>query len=128
EGQLHDETRRRGVPLHFESTLVRDPAPLRDAKAVARLTAFLRRGRYDVVHTHTAKAGVVGRLATKLAGVRHVVTTVHGWGFHPRMSPRAYAVYTTLERWSAPFCDVLVVVATQDREEGLSLGIGRPAQ
>jgi len=128
EGELHGETRRRGVPLHLEPALVRDPHPLHDLTALARLTAFIRRGGYDVVHTHTAKAGVVGRMAARFAGVRHVIATIHGWGFHPHMSRAAFAFYSGAERLAARFCDVIVVVTTRDREEGLALGIGRSAQ
>ncbi len=108
EGDLLDEARAPGVVLHLEPALVRDPHPVKDAVALARLTAFMRRGRYDLVHTHTAKAGVIGRIAARAAGVPHVVTTVHGWGFHPEMSPRAFLVYTSLERFAARFCDVFV--------------------
>lgn len=128
EGELLTETRRRGVPLHLEPALVRDPDAINDLRAVVRLTRFLRRHRHDVVHTHTAKAGVIGRIAARLAGVRHVVSTIHGWGFHPRLSRRAFAVFSSIERACAPLCRVLVVVAARDRDEGLALGIGRPQQ
>jgi glycosyltransferase involved in cell wall biosynthesis len=128
EGSLHDEARARGIPLHVEPSLVRELDPLQDALALARLTRFLIRGGYDLVHTHTAKAGTLGRIAARMAGVPVVVHTVHGWVFtaeHPASHSR---VYLELERMLASWCEALVVVAENDREEGLALGVGRPRQ
>lgn len=128
EGSLHEETRRRGVTLHVEPMLVREVNPLKDAIALLRLVARLRRGRYDVVHTHSSKAGILGRVAARLAGVPMVVHTVHGWAFRPGQPRLAFRTYVLLERLCARWCQALVVVAEADRTEGLTLGIGRPEQ
>ncbi len=128
EGELHSETRARGVVHHLEPSLVREIHPVKDALALARLTRFLRAGRWDVVHTHSSKAGVLGRCAARLAGVPHVVHTVHGWGFHEGQSAAVFRLYVLLERMCAPRTDVLVHVAERDRVLGLRQRIGRPEQ
>jgi glycosyltransferase involved in cell wall biosynthesis len=128
EGSLMDEARARGILLHIEPALVRELHPFKDLAALLRIVWFLRRGHYDIVHTHTAKAATLGRIAARMAGVPVVVHTVHGWVFtaeHPASHSR---VYLELERRLAPLCDALVVVAENDREEGLSLGVGRASQ
>ena len=128
EGELFTEAAARGVTVHLEPTLVREVHPWKDVRAVANLTAFFRRHRPDIVHTHSSKAGVVGRIAARRAGVPHVVHTVHGWGFHPRQSWAERTLYQAVERWCAPMSDRLIVVAEPNREQGLRLGIGTPGQ
>jgi glycosyltransferase involved in cell wall biosynthesis len=128
EGELHTETRARGVRHHVEVSLIRALHPLQDAVALWRLYRFMRGGRWDVVHTHSSKAGILGRAAARLAGVPHVVHTVHGWGFTPGQPAHLHRLYVWLERLCARWCDTLIVVASVDREDGLAHGIGRPAQ
>ena len=128
EGSLHEETRLRGVTLHVEPALVREVHPVKDALALVRLVRFLRGGRYDVVHTHSSKAGILGRIAAHLAGVPVVVHTAHGWGFTPEQPRHVFRFYVWLERRCARWCRTLIVVAQSDREEGLKLGIGRREQ
>jgi glycosyltransferase involved in cell wall biosynthesis len=128
EGQLHDECRSRGVSLRFEPALVRRVSPLHDLLALIRLVRLMRRERFDIVHTHSSKAGILGRVAARLAGCPCVVHTVHGWGFNPAQSRFVHALYVWLERRCAPMCRALIVVGSQGRDEGLALGIGRPEQ
>jgi glycosyltransferase involved in cell wall biosynthesis len=128
EGSLHEECRERGVTVHLEPSLVRAVRPHRDLVALWRLWRFFRRHRPDVVHTHSSKAGILGRLAARAAGVPHIVHTVHGWGFTPGQPPHVHGLYVALERLCARCCDTLVVVARVDREDGLRHRIGRPDQ
>src|SRR5215471_4229107 len=81
EGDLHDKARAEGVDLHLMKELVRPIAPLTDSIALAKLVAFIRRGEYDVVHTHSSKAGILGRIAAHLAGTPIVVHTLHSLVF-----------------------------------------------
>lgn len=101
-------------------------APMADATAVFRLARRLAGA--DLVHTHSSKAGILGRAAARLAGVPAVVHTVHGWSFNPSQTPPARAVFVNLERAAARVTDRLICVAAADRETGISLGIGRPEQ
>jgi glycosyltransferase involved in cell wall biosynthesis len=128
EGELHTEALVRHVVIHVEPNLVRRFDLARDVIAVLKLARFMRRGRYDIVHTHSSKAGVLGRLAARLAGVRVVVHTVHGWAFVPGLRRSLFLLYLALERLCARLSDRIIVVAETDREEGLALKIGLPAQ
>jgi glycosyltransferase involved in cell wall biosynthesis len=101
-------------------------APLHDLAAVWRLAVTLRRSRADVVHTHSSKAGILGRIAARLAGVRCVVHTVHGWSFNAEQSRFTRALYVALERLAARVTDRLVVVSESDRRKGAAHRIGRP--
>ena len=128
EGSLHDDCRLSSVTLHLEPALRRSVHPWHDFIALLRLTHFIRRGRYDVVHTHSSKAGVLGRVAARLAGAPVVVHTVHGWPFSQEESPVHRTVWVNLERFCARLADAIVVVGSADQEKGLELGIGRPDQ
>lgn len=126
EGSLIEEVRARGVPLTIEPNLVREVSPLNDLVAVWKLYRLMRRERYTIVHTHSSKAGVLGRLAAKLAGVPVIVHTVHGWSFHDHMPTWRKTLYVTLEKFAAVLTDAMIVVAAPDIDKGLREGIGKP--
>ncbi len=128
EGSLHDEVRRRGVELVVLPDLVREVSPRKDALAVRALARLFRERGVDVVHTNSSKAGIVGRVAARRAGVPRVIHTVHGWPFHDRQSAVGATAWRFLERRTAPIAERLVVVAESDRAKGLAVGIGRPEQ
>ncbi len=108
--------------------LVRDPDPMRDLVALAKLTRLLARERWDLVHTHTAKAGFLGRIAARAARVPHVVHTLHGVTFHEHVPAPVRRFYVLLERLAARRCDVLVTVGEDVKRKYLAEGIGRPEQ
>jgi len=108
--------------------LVRDPHPWKDLVALVRLTRLMRAGRYQIVHTHTAKAGFLGRLAARLAGVPHVVHTLHGVTFHEHVHPVARRVYVLLERFAARWCDVMISVGEDVKSRYLAEAIGQSDQ
>jgi glycosyltransferase involved in cell wall biosynthesis len=126
EGSLIEEVRARGVPLTIEPALVREINPAKDALALARLTRFIRRGRYDIVHTNSSKAGVLGRWAAWLARTPVIVHTVHGWGHHERQNPLARRSYILLEQLTQRITDRLVVVSPRNIEKGLADSIASP--
>ena len=128
EGELLTESRSRGIPLVIEPRLVRRLSPWSDLVATYRLWRIMRGGRFDVVHTHTSKAGIVGRVAAWLAGVPVVVHTAHGWGFNPLQPRPLYWLYVWLERVCSGVSDIVVAVASTNRDDALALGIGRPEQ
>ncbi len=108
--------------------LVRDPNPWLDTIALLRLASIIRRGGYQIVHTHTAKAGFLGRLAAALVGTPIVVHTVHGVTFHEHLSPAYRWFYLLLERVAARFTDQFVTVGEDVKDIYLRSGIGRPAE
>ena len=128
EGSLHGKLHDRGVEVVVLPELVREIAPWRDLRSVPALSAAFRRLGADVVHTNSSKAGIVGRIAARRAGVDRVVHTVHGWPFHDHQRAAVAHVWKALERRTAPLADRLVVVADADRVKGLAAGIGRPDQ
>jgi glycosyltransferase involved in cell wall biosynthesis len=108
--------------------LVREPDPVRDVIALVKLVRLLRRERWDLVHTHTAKAGFLGRIAARIAGVPHVVHTLHGVTFHDHVSPPVRRLYVLLERLAARRCDALIAVGEDVKRAYLAEGVGRAEQ
>ncbi len=126
EGSLIEEVRSRGVPLTIFPDLVRQVSPFHDLRALSQMARFIRRGKFQIVHTHSSKAGILGRMAARLAGTPVIVHTVHGWSFHDYMSPTVRQIYMLLERWMASFTTTLIAVTKRDIDKGLQAGIGAP--
>lgn len=108
--------------------LGRSVRPGDDLRAFRFLVRELRRLRPDVVHTHTAKAGVLGRLAARRAGVPHLVHTFHGHLLHGYFSPTTTRAVVHVERALARRTDRIVAVGQTVRDDLLAAGIGRPGQ
>ena len=126
-GQLDDEARAiTDARVQIVPWLRHQIDPLRDLEALVRLRSHMAANDIDVVHTHSSKAGILGRLAAHLAGVPFVVHTVHGWSFNDTQSRTRRRAYVEMERLAAGFTNRIVVVSSRNREKGLSMGIGRP--
>lgn len=106
------------------NSLVRDPNPFLDPVALLRITQLVRNNGYHIVHTHTGKAGVLGRIAAKLAGVPLVIHGLHG--SMESTNPILDKLYTGLDRFTASFTDKFVSVGEDLRNKYLDRGIGRP--
>jgi glycosyltransferase involved in cell wall biosynthesis len=115
-----------GVEVVTLDPLGRRISPVSDARAFGALRAMFRERRPHVVHTHSSKAGFLGRLAARLERIPVVIHTVHGWSFHDHMPRWQRAAYIRLERRAARWTDALVTVCESDREKGLAAGIGSP--
>ena len=99
-----------------------------DVATYRALVKRLRDLKPDVVHTHSSKAGILGRYAARAAGVPKVVHTIHGLAFTASTRAGVNAVYKFLERRAAPLTDTIVCVATDMATQSLAAGIGRPEQ
>lgn len=108
--------------------LRRDVGIQGEMRALRSLTAEIRRFRPDVAHTHTAKAGALGRVAACLCGVPRLVHTFHGHLLYGYFSPRGTAVIRRTEQALAPLTHRLVTVGAQVRDDLLAAGVGRPEQ
>jgi glycosyltransferase involved in cell wall biosynthesis len=128
EGSL--ESSFTGIPgaLTITPDLVRAVHPLKDWLALRDLTRLLRERKPDIVHTHSSKAGVLGRLAAHRAGVPIIVHTIHGPSFGPFQGALANTVFTAAERHAAHCTTHFVVVADAMKKQFLAVGIGRPDQ
>jgi glycosyltransferase involved in cell wall biosynthesis len=122
EGSLHEEAAARGVRVRTFPHLRRAVHPWHDTCALAGLVRALRAEQPDLIHTHSSKAGILGREAARHAGVARAVHTVHGWGFTPRTPGWMVAGFVALERRCAPV-GPMVFVNPADREDGLRRGI-----
>jgi glycosyltransferase involved in cell wall biosynthesis len=110
--RLLDEAAAAGLEVIMEPALRAPIAPRSDLLALRRLEALFSRRDFDVVHTHTSKAGAVGRLAAHRAGVPRVVHTYHGFPFHEFQSPARRAAYVAIERRLGRITDVALCVGT----------------
>lgn len=130
EGDLVHEAREAGVEVHVLPALSRAPAPVRDLRALAGLRALLAARRPDLVHTHTAKAGVLGRLAGRACRPRPLlVHTYHGHVLSDYFGRGVSAAITRVERALARGTDALVAVAPAVRQALLERHrVGAPAQ
>ena len=114
--------------LTVTSHLVRPVHPLKDWLALRDLTQLLRKRRPDIVHTHSSKAGVLGRIAARRAEVPVIVHTIHGPSFGPFQGMLANTIFTAAERRAARDTDHFIVVAQAMTQQFLDAGIGRPDQ
>ncbi len=116
EGSLLQRALASGVPIRLIDSLRRTVNPWRDVQAYVQLKAVLRDFRPDVVHTHSAKGGMIGRAASWSLGIPAVVHTVHGAPFHPYQSWPARAAIRACERWAARRCHAMISVADRMTE------------
>ncbi len=119
---------RRGCRIVDVPTLRREVAPLRDLRALVALARLMRRQRPAIVHTHTSKAGFVGRLAARLARVPAVIHQPHGHIFYGYYAAGRTRLYVALERLAARWSDRIVTLTERGIDEHLALGIGRREQ
>jgi glycosyltransferase involved in cell wall biosynthesis len=117
EGDMGYYAAEHGVTVVTIPELVRPVSPKNDLLALWKIYRLLRREKPDVVHTHTAKAGTLGRLAAILAGTPVVVHTFHGNIFDSYFSPAATRIFLAIERFLAHFTDRIVTVSASQRLE-----------
>jgi glycosyltransferase involved in cell wall biosynthesis len=128
EDHLIDHAEVAGVPVRSLSSLRRPIRPHKDLPAFRDLRKFLRRERWDIIHTHGSKAGILGRLAAAQVSVPVIIHTAHGWGHHNHMGSGMRALIIALERRAARVTHKLIAVSQSTLERGLQDGIGRREQ
>ncbi len=116
-----------GINVVLEPSLVSPIAPREDARAFRQLQRLCADEAFDVVHTHSAKAGVLGRLAAHRAGVPAIVHTYHGFPFHEFQSPWRRNGYVGIERRVARITDTVLAVGSGVATEALRRGLARPS-
>ena len=128
EAATVEDARHRGCRIVEVAPLGREVHPARDVAAVMALTTLFRRARPTIVHTHTSKAGFVGRLAARLARVPVVIHQPHGHIFYGYWGRGRVALFVALERLAARWTDTLVALTPREVEEHVERGIGRAMQ
>lgn len=99
-----------------------------DCKTLFLMYRLFKKEKPHIVHTHSSKAGILGRWAARLAGVKSILHTVHGWEFHQYQNKLKRWFYISIEKITAPFTDYFIAVTHHDIEKGLSCGIGSEHQ
>lgn len=124
EGSMMDELRGlTGVNVFLVDELRREINPWLDIVSFIKLFLVIRRGGYDVIHTHSSKAGILGRLAAFLAGKKAVIHTIHGLPFHPYQSSYLNVIYVFLERACALFSSRIITVCDAMADKAAAAGV-----
>lgn len=124
EGSMEEEARSYGLDIISIPYLRREINPVYDFIAFWQIFLIIRKGGYHIVHTHSSKAGVLGRLAAKLAGVKIIIHTIHGLAFHP-YQPRLWNyIYRLCEKLMVPLTDRIIAVSRAMVEQAGRGGVG----
>jgi glycosyltransferase involved in cell wall biosynthesis len=126
EGDMRYLAEEKGIAPYIIPELGREIRWRDDLTALWKLYRLMHTLRPTIVHTHTAKAGMLGRLAAKLAGVPIIVHTFHGHVFHSYFSPAKTRVFLQIERTLGAFSDAIITVSPKQRTEILDYRIGHP--
>ena len=125
EGNLLQQSDQVSFEVETVDSLIRSINPLQDSKALSELKTIIRRWQPDVVHTHSAKAGLLGRAAGWSLRVPCVVHTVHGAPFHPFQNPLSRRFFVWCERWAAKRCHHMISVADAMTDLMVSAGVAK---
>jgi glycosyltransferase involved in cell wall biosynthesis len=128
DGDMIAAARARGIPAYVVPMTNQWLVPWRDVASLRDLTRFMREHRYDVVHTHSSKAGFLGRIAARRARVPAIVHTIHGTPFHSQRPWLLRQASIWSERIAARHCDRLIAVAQRVKDEYVEAGVCEPAQ
>jgi glycosyltransferase involved in cell wall biosynthesis len=124
EGHMWDLMGHRDWQPTVIPSLGREISPKNDWRTLQEVVRLMKRERPTIVHTHTAKAGFVGRIAARLSGVPIIVHTYHGNVFKGYFSPKKTQMFIKIERLLATFTNRIIVLGEQQKQEILQLGIG----
>jgi glycosyltransferase involved in cell wall biosynthesis len=122
QGPYIEGLRAAGVQTIIVDSLTMAISPLRDLRALRELRRLLKTLKPDLVSTHSAKAGVVGRLAARSLGIP-VMFTAHGWAFAAGLPARQVLMYSMFERLTAPLASKIITVSEFDRRLALERGV-----
>lgn len=122
---IDEFVKRTGIKIHTLSYLYRDISPFNDIKALFYITRYLLKEKPLIVHTHTSKAGFIGRVAAKLSGVKCIVYTTHGHIFYGYFTKLKTRFFIYLERFAAFFCDAITTLTEKEKKEFLHLKIAK---
>ncbi|MFB0527717.1 MAG: glycosyltransferase family 4 protein [bacterium] len=125
EGSLIEEAKKRKIKLKMIPHMRREINLFRDVLAFIELYLLIRKGKYTIVHTHSSKAGILGRLAARIAGVKIVIHSVHGLPFFEYQNRLSNYVYILCEKFAALFTDRLISVCDAMARKAIAAGVAK---
>ena len=132
EGELFEQTKDHGYKVVIIDRLRRAINPYNDTVSYFQIKKHLRQLQPDIVHTHSAKAGILGRLAANQLKTQNlklkIIHTIHGLAFHPYQSQLLNKFYIAVEKSAAKRTDFFISVADAMTTQANAVGIGRPEQ
>ena len=129
EGELFEQTKNQNYKVIVIDKLIRRICLVSDLISYRQIKKHLKRIKPDIVHTHSAKAGILGRFAAHSIGrATKIVHTIHGLAFHPYQSKWLNKFYIGIEKSAAKRTDFFISVADAMTKQALAAGIGRPEQ
>jgi glycosyltransferase involved in cell wall biosynthesis len=118
-----EEAKKNGVKVIALPAMVRSIRPVKDFKALISLVRLIFEENPDIVHTHSSKGGILGRLAAKMAGVSHVVHTPHGHVFYGHFGPIASKTFLWVEKIFSRFTDRMVALTDGEKDDYINLSV-----
>jgi glycosyltransferase involved in cell wall biosynthesis len=115
-GPLTEELDRQSIRWHAIPALDRAIRPHKDWRAYCELYRLFQDQQFQIVHTHSSKPGVLGRIAARRAGIPAVIHTVHGFAYHEFSSRIKTCFYSRLEQWAGAHCDRVVFVNDEEHQ------------
>ncbi len=125
EGSLIEEAEKREIKLKIIRYMRREINLFRDLLAFVELYLLIRKGKYTIVHTHSSKAGILGRLAAKVAGVKIIIHSIHGLPFFEYQNRFLNYIYILCERFAALFTDRLISVCEAMARKAIAAGVAK---
>ncbi|MCX5715771.1 MAG: glycosyltransferase family 4 protein [Candidatus Omnitrophica bacterium] len=108
----------------YPVVMSREINPVSDIKSFLKVYDIIKRERFDIVHAHSSKAGVLGRIAGRLAGIPAVVYTPHSFPFdRPRRMLLSRSLYAAIEKFAGFFCDKVIAVSEGEKELAVRSGV-----
>lgn len=125
-GELIKKLNEKKIKVYEISSFRREISLINDFKTLISLYKLIKKGKYDIVHCHSTKAGFLGRIAAKLTGVKKVYFTVHGWGFY-NVEEYGWAqkLLTFLEKTAAKCSTKIICVSEKVKEDGIERKIAK---
>jgi len=118
-GKLIEKVKESDMQVVLVPDMVREINLVKDIKAVFNLYRIFKSGKFDIVHCHSSKAGILGRTAAKLAGVRKIIYTAHGFVFNEPMGKIKRFIYINIEKIGAKFGDKIIAVSKKDCDSAI---------
>ncbi len=127
-GGILDEETKNKIRVIFVKDLVREINPVKDLKSLFSIYKILKQEKPGIVHTHSSKAGIIGRFAARMCGIKNIIHTIHGFSFNDTQSFLKKNLFIFLEKIGAKISKYLIPVSVENTTKGLQNNIGKKEQ